>query len=98
MLRPALVILGIVAIGVGALLIASGYILPAGVYLVGSGLILVLGILFERRGYRPRVDRRDAHWEKTSERFIDPVSGHVVDVLYNPETGERDYVDTGQSE
>ena len=95
MLRRALVCLGIAAIAGGILLIAAGAVFPAGVDLVVMGLVLTFALLFERRGYRPRVRRAAGHWEKTDERFIDPSTGHVIVVMYNAETGERDYVDTG---
>jgi hypothetical protein len=97
-LRRALLGLGIVAIVGGLLLIAAGAIFPVGIDLLGIGVILTLALVFERRGYRPRVNRAAGRWEKTNERFIDPVSGHVIVVMYNSETGERDYVDTGESE
>ena len=95
MLRRALMILGSPAIVAGVLLLAAGAPVPAGIYLIGIGLILTLALLFERRRYRPRVNRAAGRWEKTDERFIDPTSGHVIEVRYNPETGERDYVDVG---
>jgi hypothetical protein len=95
MLRGALLGLGCAAIIAGVLLIAVGFAFPAGVEVLGAGVILAIVLLFERRGYRPKVDRLAGRWEQTSERFIDPVSGHVIEVRYNPDTGERDYVDTG---
>ena len=95
MLRKALLILGSMAIVAGGLLIAAGAALPAGIELLGVGVILTLALLFERHGYRPKINRAAGHWEQTNERFIDPVSGHVIEVRYNAETGERDYIDTG---
>ena len=95
MLRIALLFFGSIAIIAGILLIAVGAALPAGAELLGVGVILTLALLFERRGYHPKNKRALGGWEQTSERFIDPVSGHVIEVRYNPDTGERDYVDTG---
>ena len=98
MLRRILLILGSAAFVAGVLLIAAGAAFPAGLYLVGMGAILTLALLFEHRGYRPHIDHPAGDWQKTDERFIDPTSGHVIEVLYNPETGERNYVDTGSTE
>lgn len=55
------------------------------------GALVVVGLFFDR--YRKAV-RSNAHWEKTGERFRDPVSGRMVEVRYNPSTGERDYRET----
>ena len=33
-----------------------------------------------------------AGWQKTGERFVDPDTGKVVDVFYDPRSGERQYV------
>lgn len=97
MLRQLLMSLGCAAFILGVALTLVGLGLPLGLYLMVSGAILALGVLFERSGYRPRVDRANGQWQETSERFIDPVSGHLIVVRYNPETGERDYVDKGVS-
>jgi uncharacterized protein (DUF58 family) len=55
--------------------------------------VLLLALLFERWRYRPRVDRRRGRWQRTGERFVDPTTDRSVEVLYNPDTGERDYVE-----
>jgi hypothetical protein len=96
-LRRALVGLGSVAIAGGVLLIVAGFAFPGGIDLLVSGVVVTLALLFERRGYRPQVNRTKGHWETTDERFIDPSSGHLIEVRYNPESGERDYVDIGTS-
>ena len=70
-----------------------GVTLYLGVY----GLLIVGGILFERSHYRPTVDRRRGVWEATGERFVDPTTGELMEVRYNPATGERDYVPIDQS-
>ncbi|HEX8726339.1 MAG TPA: hypothetical protein VF737_13210 [Gemmatimonadaceae bacterium] len=35
--------------------------------------------------------RAGANWQPTGERFVDPASGKLVDVYFDPETGEREY-------
>lgn len=96
MLRGCLVIVGIVGVAAGVILFLAGAGWPAAIELVALGAVLTLGILFERRGYHPRVDRSSGNWEETGERFVDPVTGNLIEVRYNPDTGERDYVDKGR--
>jgi hypothetical protein len=56
------------------------------------GLVLLLGILFERWRYRS-APRSGASWQKTGERFSDPQTGRVVEVFYDPQSGERRYLE-----
>ena len=66
-------------------------------YLAVNGFILVGALLLERKRYRPPVDRSQGHWQPTGERFVDPTTQKLMEVLYNPTTGERDYREvTGQ--
>ena len=61
---------------------------PMGVF----GALLLLGSLFERTRYKRIVeDAPGAGFEATGERFRDPASGAIVDVWFNPTTGERAY-------
>jgi hypothetical protein len=61
--------------------------------------ILLVGILFERVRYGA-VQRRPAGgaWQETAERFIDDESGRPVTVWFDPATGTRRYVDSGEGE
>ena len=68
------------------------------IYLAVNGLLIVGGILFERRGYRARVDRTRGKWQPTGERFMDPTTGRVVEVYFNQQTGERDYRESGSQD
>jgi hypothetical protein len=65
------------------------------IYLAINGFLIAGGILFERSGYRSQVNRTQGKWQPTGERFNDPTTGQVVEVYYNPQTGERDYRETG---
>lgn len=61
--------------------------------------LLVAGIAFERRRYGA-LQRRPAAgsgWQETSERFIDDASGKPVSVWFDPATGERRYVEMGDT-
>jgi hypothetical protein len=57
---------------------------------------MVAGILFARGRYRTGVDRSHDRWQSTGERFVDPTSGRLMEVRYDPRTGERDYVEVNQ--
>ena len=91
MLRTALLVIAGALVAAGLLTFALG----GGAHGAGAlilGLVLLLGILFERWRYRT-VAAPDVRWQRTGERFTDPESGRVVDVLYDPQSGERHYVE-----
>jgi len=92
MLRGALLIIACLLIAAGVLVFALGGG-AAGFGALLAGLVLLLGILFERWRYRNEPPPANARWQKTSERFTDPQSGRVVEVLYDPQSGERRYVE-----
>ena len=93
MLRRWLIGLGVLYLALGAYLLSLRVALVLAIYLVVGGAVLAGSIVLERRGYRPRVDHARGRWQRTGERFVDPSSGRLVEVRYNPDTGERDYVD-----
>jgi hypothetical protein len=66
-----------------------------GVQILLFGAIFVLGTLFERWRYNNKNAAADADWQVTTERFVDPESGKVMEVLYDPRSGERRYRETG---
>jgi type IV secretory pathway VirB3-like protein len=61
------------------------------VYLAVNGFTLVSAMLLERKRYRTRVDRTQGYWQPTDERFVDPTTQQLMEVFYNPTTGEREY-------
>jgi|SRR6185437_11367257 len=63
----------------------------AGLKLLCAGVVIFAGVLFERWRYRKK-DLPGANWQPTGERFADPQSGEVMEVLYDPTSGERRYV------
>ena len=92
--------LKVAVFGVGVLLLAAALLVltafgsvPVAILLAINGALIVGGVLFERSRYRPSVDRKRGRWERTGERFVDPSTGHQVEVFYNPDTGQRDYVE-----
>ena len=90
-----LVAFGVLCLVVAIILFAAKLAVPLAVYLTFGGLVLVVAIIFEHQGYRPPIDRAGGAWRPTGERFIDPTTGRLIEVRYNPSTGERDYVDIG---
>ena len=65
---------------------------PAAVELAVFGVLILIGTFLEGQ-YRSRRSG-GASWQTTGERFVDPTSGALTEVTYNPETGERSYETT----
>jgi hypothetical protein len=83
----------------GILLAAAGWSAFAGCTLGATlrlavpGLVLLFALVVERWRYKPVTGRPPgADWVPTHERFVDPESGKLVTVFYQPATGERRYV------
>jgi hypothetical protein len=83
----------------GILLVAAGMSAIAGcsigvtLRLAIPGAVLLFGLAVESWRYKPVIGRLPgADWVATNERFIDPESGKMVTVFYQPATGERRYV------
>jgi hypothetical protein len=58
--------------------------------------VILAGLSFEARRYsRSFKDADTRRWQMTDEKFIDPESGHLMQVRFDPATGDRDYVDLG---
>ncbi len=94
MLRGLLFLFGIALILFGVLGVpVLPFAIPRGTAFVVGGLFVVLAVLFEARRYRRAGNATGGGWEPTGERFVDPSSGKRMSVRYNPQTGERDYVE-----
>ena len=93
MLRAGLLVFGgimLVAAAFGALF---GCRLAAMIPLALWGATLAGGVLVERWRYQLLADNRPGRdWVATPERFVDPETGRLVTVFFNPTTGERRYV------
>jgi hypothetical protein len=63
------------------------------IYCGAIGVVIVVGVLIERGRYRTGADRGHDRWQSTGERFVDPTSGRLMEVRYDPESGERGYVE-----
>ncbi len=91
MLRITLLILGSLLLLAAWVLASHPGLTPIVIYLSVDGIVILGGILFERHRYRPPLDRTRGVWQATGERFMDPTTGRLTDVYFNPDTGERDY-------
>lgn len=90
MLRRALIVLGLAGLLGGLVCALMGLWVPA-IYLLVECAVLLAAVLLERWRYTRTVNRSTGAWQATGERFLDPSSSKLVEVFYNPETGERDY-------
>ena len=71
---------------------------PGSFGLLAVATILLIGTACERWRYaRPRpAPPAGAAWQETPERFVDPETGRLVTVWFDPANGERRYVDVGE--
>ena len=93
MLRAALLVIGGVMLAAAAFGALTGWRLGAIIPLALWGAILAGGVLVERWRYPLLADDRPGRdWQATPERFVDPESGRLVTVFFNPATGDRRYV------
>jgi len=90
MLRTAVLIFGCLVLLVGAYLCTRG-LGYGGIQTLIFGAIFVLGTLFERWRYNNQNASREADWQVTGERFVDPETGKALEVLYDPVSGDRKY-------
>ncbi|MFC3651054.1 hypothetical protein ACFONN_05825 [Dyella humi] len=83
----------------GLLLVGAGIAVLTGVMvallpqLIFGGLLLVVGLAIERWRYKPLLRTGpDPRWKDTGERFVDPGSGQLTAVYFDPRNGERHYI------
>jgi hypothetical protein len=90
MLRMVVLVLAGLFTVTGLILCVLGIFLP-GVQTLALGALAVVGLVFERWRYQNKNAAKDADWQRTGERFVDPETGRNVEVLYDPQSGERRY-------
>jgi hypothetical protein len=85
----------VIALGVGLLVTAIWVAFiqrapwPVALECLIFGVLILIGTLLEGH-YRSRR-AAGAGWQKTGERFLDPTTGTLTDVRYDPQTGLRSY-------
>jgi len=93
LLRAGLLVFGGIMLAAAAFGALFGCRLAAMIPLALWGAILAGGVLVERWRYQLLADNRPGRdWVATPERFVDPETGRLVTVFFNPTTGERRYV------
>lgn len=94
MLTIALYIIGALLLLVAAVALLIGGTLALFLpQLVIGGLLLIVGLAIERWRYKPvRAVRPDPGWTDTGERFVDPETGVLTAVYFDPAKGERHYL------
>ena len=89
MLRKAILAYGVLALIGGIVQALAGILTVLVFYLCSNGAIVIAALLFERGRYRPTLTP-GGKWQETGERFVDPSTGKLMKVRYNPQTGVRD--------
>ena len=94
MLMIALYVIGgaLLLVGAIALLVGGTLVLFLPQLFIG-GLFLIVALAIERWRYKPvSASRPDPHWTDTGERFVDPETGLLTAVYFDPVKGERHYL------
>ncbi len=96
MLRALVALFGVLLLIGGFLTLSRApFAWPAAVELFFGGGLLLFAIAFEARRYRAKT-ASSGRWETTGERFVDPTTGKLTEVRYNPQSGERKYVEINE--
>ena len=88
------------AMTAGVLLCVCGLAVAAaggGPGLLIVGAVVLASVLAERSYALSRSRPLGGDWQATDERFVDPETGSLVTVWYNPVSGERRYVPDRQA-
>ncbi|HKZ11695.1 MAG TPA: hypothetical protein VJL61_13475 [Rhodanobacteraceae bacterium] len=94
MLMIALYVVGGALLLVGAIALLVGGVLAVFLpQLVLGGAFLIVALAIERWRYKPiRAAGPDSRWTDTGERFVDPETGLMTAVYFDPAKGERHYL------
>ncbi|WHZ19135.1 MAG: hypothetical protein OJF55_001284 [Rhodanobacteraceae bacterium] len=94
-----MLMIALYVVGALLLLIAAVALLVGGALalflpqLIVGGLFLILALAIERWRYKPLGEGRpDPRWIDTGERFVDPETGRLTAVYFDPANGERHYL------
>ncbi|RUL78202.1 hypothetical protein [Dyella choica] len=99
MLPVVLYVIGSLLLVGAGIAVLTGVMVALLPQLIFGGLLLVVGLAIERWRYKPLLrGGPDPRWEDTGERFIDPASGQLTAVYFDPQRGERHYVVVDEQE
>ncbi len=98
MLRLAVILFALVLIVAGLIswIVAGAAAFP----MVMWGVVLLAVMMLERWRYRRTATGSGEDWQATDERFVDPETGQLTQVMYNARTGDRSYravIDSGSA-
>ncbi|HJP98795.1 MAG TPA: hypothetical protein VJ862_09560 [Rhodanobacteraceae bacterium] len=98
MLAIALYLVGALLLVVAAIALLVGGVLAVFLpQLILGGVFLIVALAIERWRYKPvSGGRPDVRWLDTGERFIDPETGVMTAVYFDPSKGERHYLAAAQ--
>jgi hypothetical protein len=83
---------------------AGGLLSACGIAWIAAGggpVLLIIGVIAAiSAAFEPIYGRAlgrppEGEWRPTDEKFVDPESGRLVTVWFDPKTGERRYVNDG---
>ena len=86
------------ATALGGILAICGILLwlyGGGPMLLILGMVVVLTAALEPIYGRATAKPVNSGWRQTDEKFVDPDTGQMVTVWFDPDTGERRYVGDG---
>lgn len=100
MLAIALYVIGALLLLTAAIaLLVGGLLVVVLPQLLIGGLFLIIALAIERWRYKPvREARPDPRWTDTGERFVDPETGALTAVYFDPAKGERHYLATPRAQ
>jgi hypothetical protein len=90
--RGLALIAGVVLAIAGIAVWASG----GGFFLLIAAAVVIITALLEPIYGRTVARPLGGNWRPTDEKFVDPETGELVTVWFDPATGERRYVSNGQ--
>ena len=91
MLRRVIIVIALLLAATGGWLLSRQVWVP-GWQMLALAALVFLGTAFEKWRYRKGPGPHGAQWQRTEEKFADPISGEEMEVQYDPASGERRYV------
>ncbi len=70
---------------------------PAFLWIIWALMVfgpVLIWLLFRGRGYKRHLLNRPPgpNWQRTTERSVDPTTGELMEVWFDPATGDRAYI------